>query len=269
MKLVVLGSNGYRPNELGHTACYAIPELGIILDAGTGMCRLAHYMETDEFDIYLSHPHPDHTWGLTYLEYTFWRKMELDAAARGSKATLASVIRFLEEIPPMVRVHVAPEQLADVEHQTRRFRDHRFIAYVPLEGRDQLPGGGAVTAFQVHHREGESCYGFRLDWPGCSMAYVTDTYGEPGVSYLEHIMGVNVLLHECYMPDDDEPELARKIGHSHLMPVLRLAAEAEVGRLVLVHLSAVRPGALESRLDRAYTAFPRTEVAFDGMEIEF
>jgi hypothetical protein len=36
MKLVVLGSNGFLPNDLGQTACYAIPELSISLDAGTG-----------------------------------------------------------------------------------------------------------------------------------------------------------------------------------------------------------------------------------------
>jgi hypothetical protein len=28
MKLIVLGSNGYRPTDLGQTACYAIPEWG-------------------------------------------------------------------------------------------------------------------------------------------------------------------------------------------------------------------------------------------------
>jgi hypothetical protein len=41
MKLVVLGSNGYRPNDLGQTACYAVPELGVILDTRTGMYRMA------------------------------------------------------------------------------------------------------------------------------------------------------------------------------------------------------------------------------------
>jgi ribonuclease BN (tRNA processing enzyme) len=108
-----------------------------------------------------------------------------------------------------------------------------------------------------------------LDWPGRSLAYVTDTYGEPGVPYLPQIRGVDLLLHECYMPDDDEPELARQIGHSHLTPVARLAAEAEVGRLVLVHVSAVRPGAVASLLERVDPIFPRTEVGFDGMEVEF
>jgi len=41
MKLVILGSNGSCPNDLGETACYAIPELSITLDAGIGMYRLA------------------------------------------------------------------------------------------------------------------------------------------------------------------------------------------------------------------------------------
>ncbi len=84
MKLVVLGSNGYRANDLGHTACYAIPELGIVLDAGTGMYRLVDYLQTEEFDVYLSHSHPDHVTGLTNLEFIFWRKMKREALARGS-----------------------------------------------------------------------------------------------------------------------------------------------------------------------------------------
>jgi ribonuclease BN (tRNA processing enzyme) len=70
------------------------------------------------------------------------------------------------------------------------------------------------------------------------------------------------------MPDD-EPELARWIGHSHITPVAQVAAEAQVGRLVLIHLSAFRPEACEPELDRVQGIFPRTKVAFDGMEIEF
>jgi ribonuclease BN (tRNA processing enzyme) len=68
---------------------------------------------------------------------------------------------------------------------------------------------------------------------------------------------------------DDQGEFARKVGHGHITPVARLAAKAQVGRLVLIHLSSFRPELGEPELDRAYPIFPRTEVAFDGMEIEF
>jgi ribonuclease BN (tRNA processing enzyme) len=47
------------------------------------------------------------------------------------------------------------------------------------------------------------------------------------------------------------------------------ATEAGVGRLVLIHLSSFRPEHGEPELDHACPIFPRTKVAFDGMEIEF
>ncbi len=59
------------------------------------------------------------------------------------------------------------------------------------------------------------------------------------------------------------------LGHSHITPVAQLAAEAQVGRLVLIHLHACRPEMGEPELDRIQSIFPRTEVAFDRMEIEF
>ena len=112
------------------------------------------------------------------------------------------------------------------------------------------------------------CYGFHLDTPGGSLAYVTDTYGEPGASYMEKIRGVDVLLHECCFTDNDQ-ESARRAGHSHITPVAQLAAEAQVGRLVLIHLSTMRPEMGEPELDLGKSIFAQTELAFDGMEIEF
>lgn len=268
LKLVVLGANGYRPNDLGHTACYAIPELGIMLDAGTGMYRMADYLQTAQIDVYLSHAHPDHTWGLTQLEFMFWRGMVQDALVRDGKVNLASIFRSLQESPPKVRVHAVEEHLQNVEYLVRKFRDRSLIDYVRLQDAEQLPGAGTLRSFPLQHRRNEQCFGFRLDWPGRSLAYVTDTYGEPGAGYAEEIRAADLLLHECYMPDD-EPDIARQIGHSHITPVARLAAEAGVGRLVLVHLSPFRPEACEPDLDRAHSIFPGTEVAFDGMEIEF
>lgn len=268
MKLVVLGANGYRPNDLGHTACYAIPELGIVLDAGTGMWRMADYLETTGLDIYLSHPHPDHTWGLVYLESMFWRQMARKAAIGDGKVKLGPIFGSLLSSPPLVRVHVAQEHRRDVESQVERFRDYRLIEFVPLQTAEQIPGDGKLTAFAVPSRGDEHSYGFRLDWPGHSLAYVTDIYAQPGASYVDEIRDVDLLLHECYMPDG-ETDLARHIGHSHTTPVVRVAAEARVGRLLLVHLNALRPHAGEPDLHRARDIFPSTEVAFDGMEIEF
>jgi ribonuclease BN (tRNA processing enzyme) len=268
MKLVVLGSNGFRPNDLGHTACYAIPELGLTLDAGTGLYRMVDYLEDDRFDVYLSHDHPDHTWGLAYVWSIFWRKMTREAMARDGRADVGSIFASLGKSPPRVRVHLAPEQVPNVQYLLQKFRDHILIEYVPLKSTEELTYGTRITSFPVAHRKDELCFGFHVDTPSGSLAYVTDTYGEPGASYADNIRGVDVLLHECSVLDNDS-EFARQVGHSHITPVAQLAAEARVGRLILIHLSSFRPEHGEPELDRAHPIFPRTEVAYDGMEIEF
>ena len=67
MKLIVLGTAGYHPNETSHTTSVMIPEAGIIFDAGTSFFRVPPYLETDSVDVFLSHAHLDHVVGLTYL----------------------------------------------------------------------------------------------------------------------------------------------------------------------------------------------------------
>lgn len=269
MKLVVLGSNGYRPTDLGQTACYTIPELGIILDAGSGLYRMVDYLQTAELDVYLTHNHPDHVMGLTNLEFVFWKKRVREALARGSNERVLPA----RWDPPgeslhRVRVHLAPEHLESVQYQIQRYPDNEMIDYMPLQALEEVAPGVRLTSFPVEHRKNELCFGFRLDHPGGSLAYVTDTYGEPSAIYAEKIRGVDVLLHDCCVSDDD-PEFARQLGHSHITPVAKLAAEAKVGRLVLIHLSGMRPDSGEPELDRIQSIFPRTEVAFDRMEIEF
>jgi ribonuclease BN (tRNA processing enzyme) len=266
MKLVVLGSNGYRPTDLGQTACYAIPELGVILDAGSGIYRMVDYLLSNQLHIFLTHAHSDHYGGLVYLDFVFWKKFALEALERGTKPKMESFYKSLEASQPKARVHVAPEVLDDIPLHVRHFRDNKFFDFLPLKATEELSGGARLISFPVDHTV--MCFGFRLDKPGGSLAYVTDTYGGPDASYLENIRGVDVLLHDCCVSDDDS-EFARRVGHSHITPVAQLAAEALVGRLILIHLSAMRPEMGEPEIERAHLIFPRTELAFDRMEIEF
>jgi ribonuclease BN (tRNA processing enzyme) len=266
MKLIVLGSNGYRPTDLGQTACYAIPEIGVILDAGSGIYRMVDYLLSNQLDIFLTHAHSDHYGGLVNLEFVFWKKYTLEALERETKPKAGSIRKSLEASPPKARVHVAPEVLDGIPPYFRHHRDNKYFEFIPLKAIEELSGGARLISFPVDHTV--TCFGFRLEKPGGSLAYVTDTYGEPDASYLEKIRGVDVLLHECCVSDDD-PEFARRVGHSHITPVAHLAAEAQVGRLILIHLSAMRPETGEPEIERAHSIFPRTEIAFDRMEIEF
>lgn len=246
MKLVLLGTTGFHPNDSRHTPCMMIPQCGVMLDAGTGVYRAANYLSTRELDVYLTHAHLDHIVGLTYLLNTI-RLGELET----------------------VRVHGEPGKLAAI-------REHLFsellfpikppFEFCPLNETESLPMGGRLTYFPLRHAGGT--VGYRLDWPDHSMAYVTDTIASPDADYVRKIRGVDLLLHECYFPDASA-EWAEVTQHSHTTPVAQVARKADVGRLVLVHFN---PLALEPDpigLDVARAIFPNTSLGEDLMELEF
>jgi ribonuclease Z len=126
-----------------------------------------------------------------------------------------------------------------------------------------LANGASVRAFQLNHPGG--CLGFRLDYQGKSLAYVTDTTASDGVDYVSAIRGVDVLLHECNFPDG-HADLAEKTGHSCLSQVAHVAAAAQVKRLVLIHFDPV----LEVQANEVAAArkiFAAIEAGCDGMEL--
>jgi ribonuclease Z len=246
MKLVLLGTTGYHPNERRQTPAMVLPDVGVVLDAGTAMFRLRPYVTTPWLDIFLTHAHLDHVVGLTFLlGVLHGRKMER-ITIHGEPGKLAAV-----------REHLYAELLFPVPPQ-EEFR--------PLAPEVELAQGGRLTHFPIIHPGG--AVGYRLDWPDRSLAYVTDTTAEPGAPYIERIRGADVLVHECYFPDSQR-EFARVTGHSHTSAVAELAREAGVGRLVLVHLDPESNERDPVGLDVARSIFPRTDLGEDLLEIEF
>jgi len=240
MQLKCLGTTGFHPNERRHTSCFLLPEVGVVLDAGTGLFRLADHLTTDRIDIYLSHAHLDHIVGITYLVETFG----VDASDR-------------------VTIHGQVETLAAV-------RDHLFAPalfpvspgyqFDPLADSGRLPGGGTIRTFPLEHPGGS--LGMRLDWPGHSLAYVTDTVASPTAAYVEQIRGVDLLLHEANFPAGHDAE-AKLTGHSCLDQTAAVAAAAGVGRLVVTHVHPLRTKEADYDLESARSLFPKIEIAKD------
>ena len=106
-----------------------------------------------------------------------------------------------------------------------------------------------------------------IEWANRSLAYVTDTTAELDAPYVEHIRGVDLLVHECHFPDGWE-ERAKLTGHSCTTPVARVAAAAGVGRLILVHINPLAEEEDPIGLEVARSVFPETEIGVDGMTIE-
>ncbi|MGC3965869.1 MAG: MBL fold metallo-hydrolase [Pirellulales bacterium] len=157
MKLVMLGTTGYHPNDLRDTACYMLPEIGVVFDAGTGMHRLRSVLTTDELDIFLSHAHLDHVVGLTFLLGALYDKQMRRVTVHGDGAKLAAIREhlFSAELFPVVPTF----EMRPLDLQKPR----------PIE----VASGGQVTYFPLEHPGGS--IGFRLEAAGRSLAYVTDT----------------------------------------------------------------------------------------------
>jgi ribonuclease BN (tRNA processing enzyme) len=248
MKLILLGTGGYYPTAKRHTACLLLPEIGVVLDAGSGMCRLGEYLQTDRLDVFLTHAHLDHILGLTYLVNVVPQNVVRNTTVHGDAAKLAAVRR-----------HLFDEAIFPVEPP---------FHFAPLDDSPNfaLPDGGSLTHFPLSHPGGS--LGFRLDWPDRSLAYVTDTTAAADADYVEHIRGVDVLIHECYFADNDR-DLPAITGHSWLQPVAEVAAAASVGRLVLVHIGPHYENDDVFDLAGARRRYRTIEIGGDRMEFEF
>lgn len=260
MKLILLGTGGFLPTDSSQTACYFLPEAGVMLDAGSGAYHLPKHLQRPELDVYLSHAHGDHTSGLTYL---FASYLKADWLRRGEPLDADNISGFVQRANQALsrtRIHANEDTLAFVKPI------YAYLPYqwLPLQATEPLPNGGTITSFMM---EGGTV-GYRLDWPGHSLAYVTDTIARPDSAYLEHIRGVDLLLHECNGPDS-LAELTGHIGHSHLSAVLQAAARAQVKRLVLIHSSPIPTLDYSTDLESVRHLFPNVEIGRDHLEIEF
>jgi ribonuclease Z len=246
MKLVLLGTGGYFPTAKRQTACLMLPEVGVVLDAGTGMYRLGRNLQTSRLDIFLTHAHLDHIAGLTYLINLVSKDVLSATTVHGEASKLDAV-----------REHLFAKDIFPVP-PTFRFQ--------PLCDKIALPRGGTLSYFPLTHPGGS--LGYRLDWPDSSLAYVTDTTAVPGADYIERIRGVDVLVHEAYFADDDN-DLSALTGHSSLSNVMTLAAEAGVERVVLTHIDPLIENDNVYDLTSARVKFQQLMLGYDGLEIEF
>jgi ribonuclease BN (tRNA processing enzyme) len=246
MQLVFLGTSGYHATDRRQTTCLMLPELGIVLDAGSGFYRVRQWLATSALDVFLTHAHLDHCLGLTFLFTVLYGKEVVRTTVHGEAAKLASI-----------QAHLFHPDLFPVMPP---------LSWAPL---DQPPltlaSGAKLSWWPLAHPGGS--LGYRVDWQGRSLAFVTDTVADPEAEYVQHLRGVDLLVHECTFADQHEA-LAKKSGHSCLSAVAQVAKAAGVGRLILTHFEPTveREGLLDVGIARAI--FPRTELAEDGMVVE-
>lgn len=140
-------------------------------------------LQAAELDVvFISHFHPDHTFGWPFLT------LELIHQHVGRPLSIVGppgVERFLAEMM----------ELGSVTSLSSRLHDHLPIDYVEVDGTWQTAGPVRFRAVEVEHVPELRCYGFLIERDGTTVAYSGDTRRCAGLDELA--AAADVLVVEC------------------------------------------------------------------------
>jgi ribonuclease BN (tRNA processing enzyme) len=263
VRVTLLGTMGWMPSEQRETTCLACRDGDalFIFDAGTGLRRLlepaqARLLEgSPDVHLFLTHYHLDHVCGLAYLP----------GVLPGRRVTIHAPATEITGIDPEAAVAGLLRRPYN-PHDWEELGDLRVAALAP--GANEIAGHVVRVRPQQHS---DVSVAFRLD---DAFVMASDTRADPGTA--EFSAGVGLLLHEAWydaaapqaggMPAELPPGFA---AHSEASSVARLAAAADVGRLVLIHLNPVYGETYFAAMAvTASAVFPRTEVCADGESVD-
>jgi len=222
----------------------------VILDAGSGLRPLGiRVLEDGLEDIHflLTHAHWDHLMGFPFFKPLYRKGVRIHF--HGCTYAQESVRTFLAAT---MRPPFFPVNLDDVQ-ATLVFDEECGLDF-PLLG---------MTCRSILLNHPNMGYGFRLTEGDRSVAFFPDnelSFAHPeGGSfedYREFVRGVDLLVHDAEYTPEEYEAFSRGWGHSIYRDTVRLAAEAEVDRLLLWHLNQERTddqadGLLEAARARA------------------
>ncbi len=218
----------------GNTSCVALGHDGrdpsLVLDAGTGLSRLARHLDGRPFrgTILLGHLHWDHTHGLPFF-------------SAGDRPDSDVTVVMPDQGPPeqvLERV-MSPPHFPIIPGQLRG--NWHFSGLQP--GTHRIEDFDVVAA-EIPHKGGRT-FGFRVSDDSASVAYLSDHWpvdlgegpdglGEYHEAALTLATGVDVLIHDAQYTAA-ELTVRRDFGHSAVEYAVGLAERARVRRLVLFH----------------------------------
>ncbi|MCR6632010.1 MAG: MBL fold metallo-hydrolase [Magnetospirillum sp.] len=247
----------------GNTSCVEI-SVGnqvFILDAGTGIRALGRELLRQgrrSATLLLTHTHWDHINGFPFFAPAFSGDFALRIMAghlSGKPGGIRAVLANQMENPTF------PVPLSAMRG-TLSFDD--FAAGDTLT----FPPGAVVRTGALRHPNGST--GYRIDYAGVSVCYVTDTEhipGQPDENVLTLIEGADLVIYDSTYTDDEFPA---KVGwgHSTWQEGVRLARAAGAKRLAIFHHDPDHDDAFMAHVeDEARKMWAGTLVARDGMEL--
>jgi phosphoribosyl 1,2-cyclic phosphodiesterase len=233
----------------------------LLFDAGTGLRYLGNTLIKEaplDADLFLTHTHFDHVAGLPFFKPFFdaknrWR---LWAGHLGEGMTLRRVLgEFM-----MAPLFPVPPQVFRARMEYREFKAGETLA----------PGPGiALRTAALNHPDGAT--GYRVDFGGRSLCYLTDTEHVPGApdrNILELIAGADLVIYDS-MYTDAEYNAYVGWGHSTWQEGVRLCRAAGAKRMVVFHHDPEHDDDMLDGIAREVEReLPGSLVAKDGLLVE-
>jgi phosphoribosyl 1,2-cyclic phosphodiesterase len=278
VRLLICGVRGSTPapgaefaRYGGNTSCIAVAADGgaprLVLDAGTGLRRLADLLDGQPFcgTMLLGHLHWDHTHGLPFF-------------AAGDRPDADVTLLMPAQDPGADPTAVLSRCMSPPHFPIRpdELRGHWRFDCIDA-GRHDIEGF-SVQAVEIPHKGGRT-FGYRVSDSRCSIAYLSDHgpialgpgpegFGEYHDAALALAGGVDLLVHDAQHTVDEFPSRAH-FGHSTIDYAIGLAERAGAARLLLFHHDPARTDdELDGLLALHRQRFPALDAAAEGAVID-
>ncbi|MCL2603080.1 MAG: MBL fold metallo-hydrolase [Defluviitaleaceae bacterium] len=220
-------NNGKRAKYGTNTPCAAVrvgdnPRHTLVFDAGNGICGLSALplYDNETVRLFLTHYHADHIRGLLFWDVFF------DAGKRIQITGIRTIHGGVREtLDHYLRGPFYPAGLAAAKADIS-FSDAACGAAFLLEG------GVTVRTVGLSHPDGG--LGYRVDFEGKSMCYITDVAldNHRDNTLADFVRGTDLLINDAFFGTG---ECIKGWGHSSVYECAKLARDANAKRLALYH----------------------------------
>lgn len=250
----------------GNTSCIEMRVGGhlLIFDGGTGLRVLGQALLREmplEAHMFFTHSHWDHIQGFPFFTPAFVKTNRFNIY--GAIAPNGSTIEQRLNDQMLHPNFPVPLQIMGADLNFRDIEVGETVKIDDIEIQNEL----------LNH-PGEAV-GYRVNWQGHSVAYVTDTEHFPD-RLDDHVVwlanNVDLLIYDATYTDEEyNSTKSSKVGwgHSTWQEAVKVAKAAGVKELVIFHHDPLHSDDFMDEIkDKAAQQFPNSVVAWEGLEID-